>query len=78
MADPRFFERAGPHSLAALAELTGARLTDAAGGGRLIEDVAPLETAGPTDVTFLDNRKYTDAFMKSRAGAVFPLTYFRK
>jgi UDP-3-O-[3-hydroxymyristoyl] glucosamine N-acyltransferase len=71
MADPRFFRRAGPHSLDALAALTGARLADPTSGVRLIEDVAPLETASPADVTFLDNRKYTDAFMASRAGAAF-------
>jgi len=71
MADPRFFQRAGPHSLKALAALSGAHLDDAADGARLVEDVAPLETAGPADVTFLNNRKYTDAFIKSRAGAAF-------
>ena len=71
MADPRFFQRAGPQSLEALAALSGARLAVAADAGRMIEDVAPLETAGPVDVTFLDNRKYTHAFMKSRAGAAF-------
>ena len=71
MADSRFFDRAGPHSLAALAELSGARLRDPADGGRLIADVAPLETAGPDEVTFLDNRKYTEAFARSRAGAAF-------
>jgi UDP-3-O-[3-hydroxymyristoyl] glucosamine N-acyltransferase len=71
MADPRFFARAGPHSLAALAELSGARLRDPADGGRLIADVAPLETAGPDDITFLDNRKYIEAFTRSRAGAAF-------
>jgi UDP-3-O-[3-hydroxymyristoyl] glucosamine N-acyltransferase len=71
MADPRFFDRAGPHSLAMLAELSGARLLDEAAGSRLFRDVAPLETAGPEDVTFLDNRKYLDAFAGSRAGAAF-------
>jgi len=71
MADSRFFDRAGPHTLAALAELSGARLLDPADRARLIGDVAPLETAGPDDVTFLDNRKYTDAFTRSRAGAAF-------
>jgi UDP-3-O-[3-hydroxymyristoyl] glucosamine N-acyltransferase len=71
MADPRFFQRAGPHTLDALATLSGARLADPADGGRLIEDVAPLETAGRADVTFLDNRKYTEAFEKSCAGAAF-------
>jgi UDP-3-O-[3-hydroxymyristoyl] glucosamine N-acyltransferase len=71
MADSRFFQRAGPHSLDALAALTEARLGVDGMGDRLIEDVAPVEIAGPGDVTFLDNRKYTDAFMKSRAGAAF-------
>lgn len=71
MADSRFFRRAGPHSLDALAALTGARLGTEGPGDRLIEDVAPVETAGPGDVTFLDNRKYTDAFMRSGAGAAF-------
>lgn len=71
MADPRFFERAGPHSLAALAALSGASVRDPSIGERLFHDVAPLETAGQGDVTFLDNRKYLDAFTRSRAGAAF-------
>ncbi|HWB47677.1 MAG TPA: UDP-3-O-(3-hydroxymyristoyl)glucosamine N-acyltransferase [Stellaceae bacterium] len=71
MADPRFFQRTGPLSLEALAALSGAQLASDADAQQLIEDVAPLETAGPTDVTFLDNRKYIDAFAKSRAGAAF-------
>jgi len=71
MADSRFFQRAGPHSLDALAALSGARLAAGADGRRLVEDVAPLETAGPADVTFLDNRKYTDVFVTSQAGAAF-------
>ena len=71
MADPRFFERAGPFTLNDLASLSGARLQDPAAGSRLMADVAPLETAGPDEVTFLDNRKYADAFAASRAGAAF-------
>ena len=71
MADSRFFDRAGPHTVAAIADLSGARLLDPADAGRLVRDVAPLETAGPDDLTFLDNRKYADAFTRSRAGAAF-------
>ena len=71
MPDPRFFDRAGPFSLEALAGLSGARLHDRAYAGKLIRDVAPLESAGPEDVTFLDNRKYAEAFSRSRAGAAF-------
>ncbi len=58
MADPRFFDRAGPFSLSALAALSGATLVDEAAGERVMVDVSPLETAGPDEVTFLDNRKY--------------------
>jgi UDP-3-O-[3-hydroxymyristoyl] glucosamine N-acyltransferase len=71
MADPRFFERAGPFTLAVLAQLSGARLLQPEEKGREYSDVAPLETAGPEDVSFLENRRYLDAFLHSRAGAVF-------
>src|SRR5438874_6147300 len=71
MADRRFFDRAGPFSLDALCALSRARLVEAEDGGRLFSDVAPLETAGPQDVSFLENRKYIEAFASSRAGAVF-------
>jgi UDP-3-O-[3-hydroxymyristoyl] glucosamine N-acyltransferase len=71
MADPRFFDRAGPFTLAALAELSGARLLRPEKADRRVSDVAPLETAGPEEVSFLENRKYIEAFMRSRAGAVF-------
>jgi UDP-3-O-[3-hydroxymyristoyl] glucosamine N-acyltransferase len=71
MADPRFFVRAGPFSLESLAELSGARLADPARAARLVADVAPLESAGPEELTFLDNPKYIEAFSRSRAGAAF-------
>lgn len=69
MADPRFFTRGGPFTLDELATLSGATLRDPADGARPICDVAPLESAGPTDLTFLDNRKYVEAFARSNAGA---------
>src|ERR1700730_12626424 len=70
MADPRFFSRAGPFTLSALAELSGARLLRPDEGGRLLYDVSPLETAGPEEGSFLENRKYVEAFVQSSAGAV--------
>jgi UDP-3-O-[3-hydroxymyristoyl] glucosamine N-acyltransferase len=69
MADPRFFDRAGPFTLAALAQLCGARLVRPEEGGRVLRDVAPLETAGADDLTFLDNPRYREAFARCRAGA---------
>lgn len=69
MADPRFFERKGPHSLSALATLSGADLADPESAGMLIEDVGPLEDAGPSVLSFLDNIRYKDSFRATRAGA---------
>jgi UDP-3-O-[3-hydroxymyristoyl] glucosamine N-acyltransferase len=71
MADPRFFDRAGPFTLESLAALSGARLLHPQDGARLFRDVGPLEAAGPEDVSFLENRKYLQMFVRSRAGAAF-------
>lgn len=68
MADPRFFPQAGPFTLARLAEIAQARIGRGE-PGQIVRDVATLETAGPDDVSFLDNRRYIDAFTGSRAGA---------
>ena len=69
MADPRFHHCAGPFSLAVLAEAGGARLAEGGDPRRAMRDVAPLERAGPDDVSFLDNPKYRAAFAASAAGA---------
>ncbi|MDR3536156.1 MAG: UDP-3-O-(3-hydroxymyristoyl)glucosamine N-acyltransferase [Acetobacteraceae bacterium] len=65
--DPRFFQRCGPFSLAAVVEAADGE----APPHRLIfHGVAPLQTAQATDVSFLDNRKYADAMAATAAGAV--------
>ncbi|WP_142847014.1 UDP-3-O-(3-hydroxymyristoyl)glucosamine N-acyltransferase [Telmatospirillum sp. J64-1] len=69
MADPRFFAVAGPFTLGRLAELAGAELAPGADASALYRDVAPLDVAGPEEVSFFDNRRYLDAFTSSRAGA---------
>jgi UDP-3-O-[3-hydroxymyristoyl] glucosamine N-acyltransferase len=63
----RFFRRSGPYPLAVVA--------GAAGGiaeklELLLEGVAPLQSAGPNDVSFLDNRRYSSALDQTLAGAV--------
>ena len=65
--DPRFFERSGPHSLAAVADAAQA---EAPPRRLMLSGVAPLQTAEPGEVSFLDNRKYLPALEKTRAGAV--------
>src|SRR5579864_9455818 len=71
MPDPRFFTVAAPLTLKALAERAGARIPAGADAERVMRDVAPLETAGPNDVSFFDNKKYLRAFQNTRAGAAF-------
>ena len=71
MQHPGFFDRAGPFPLAELAEFAGAELASGADGSRRIEDARPLEQAGPTHVTFLDNRKYVPKLRTTSAAACF-------
>ena len=71
VADSRFFAAAGPFALAAIAERTGGSFAPCHDGSRLFGDVAPLERAGPDHVSFLDNRRYLQAYSNSRAGACF-------
>ncbi|MEX0695816.1 MAG: UDP-3-O-(3-hydroxymyristoyl)glucosamine N-acyltransferase [Rhodospirillales bacterium] len=69
MADSRFFTNAGPFSLVMIAETVGVECARTDDPQRTFRDVMPLNVAGPDDVSFLDNRKYTDQFKVSRAGA---------
>src|ERR1700722_12080846 len=71
MADPRFFAVAGPFTLSELAELTGSEIAGAADRRLVLRDVAPIDSAGPDCIAFLDNRKYADTFARSKAGAAF-------
>ena len=69
MADPRFFSKAGPFTLGELAEIAQAEIGGDSDTKAVFTDVAALETAGPGDVSFLDNKLYVDRFVESRAGA---------
>jgi len=67
VGDPRFFQRSGPHSLAVVAAAVGA---EAPSQSLILHGVAPLQTATPAEVSFLDNRKYLEALAATKAGAV--------
>lgn len=69
MADARFYTTSGPLTLSQIAEIAGATIGGAADPARAFTDVGALETAGPGEVSFLDNRKYIAALASSRAGA---------
>ncbi len=69
MADPRFFTVAGPFSLDQLAEICGAEIGGGADPAATFTEVAPLDRAGPGQVSFLDNKRYVGQFRASAAGA---------
>ena len=71
MADPRFFERAGPFTLAELSAMCGAEIARGEGGSSF-DDVAPLQTAGASEISFLENKLYVGALSESHAGAYLP------
>ena len=56
-------------TVAEIAALTHAKLRDGDPADRRIGNIAPLDSAGPFDISFLDNSKYLDAFANTRAGA---------
>ena len=68
MADPRFFERAGPFTLAELSALSGAEIARGQADASFT-DVAPLQSAGASEISFLENKLYVSAFEASDAGA---------
>ena len=75
MVDNRFFSKATPISLADIARRTASTLK-AADTTMLIHSVAPLDTAGIGDISFLDNTKYLDSFARSKASACFVRSKF--
>jgi UDP-3-O-[3-hydroxymyristoyl] glucosamine N-acyltransferase len=70
MSEPDFFPRASAVSLREIAEIASQPLPDGADAERLIASAAALETAGPDDVSYMDNPKYTDALTTTAAGVL--------
>ena len=54
MGDARFFTRSGPH---ALADIASAAVGTAPAVKKMFAGVAPLQSAGQDEVSFLDNER---------------------
>jgi UDP-3-O-[3-hydroxymyristoyl] glucosamine N-acyltransferase len=76
MEHPGFFQRAGPFALATVAEAVSAQPAEGADPGIDIKDVRPLDSAGPGDLSFLDNPKYLPLFAKTAASACLVASKF--
>ena len=66
---PDFVEPSCELTTGEIAALTRAKLRDGDPPDRRICNIAPLDTAGPADISFLDNPKYLDELADSRAPA---------
>ncbi len=75
MPDSRFFNRSGPFTLGEIASVSGAELYKG-DSGRIIQDLAPLDQAGPESISFFDNIRYRESFMSSKAAACFVAARF--
>jgi UDP-3-O-[3-hydroxymyristoyl] glucosamine N-acyltransferase len=68
MNEPVFQRHTRGLTLAEIAALTGAELSDAA-AARSISNIASLDRAAPSDLTFLDNARFADTAAETHAGA---------
>jgi UDP-3-O-[3-hydroxymyristoyl] glucosamine N-acyltransferase len=69
MAQPTFFQKPSPTTLADVAALAKATLADPSRGGQQVRGLASLDEAGPRHLTFFDNLKYADQLAATKAGA---------
>ncbi|HLH86820.1 MAG TPA: UDP-3-O-(3-hydroxymyristoyl)glucosamine N-acyltransferase [Xanthobacteraceae bacterium] len=69
MNEPLFFKPARALTVGEIATLTGAEARAAADLARPIGDIAPLDRAGPADITFFDKRGSAADLATTRAGA---------
>ncbi|KQP61275.1 UDP-3-O-(3-hydroxymyristoyl)glucosamine N-acyltransferase [Methylobacterium sp. Leaf108] len=68
MTDPIFFRTRTTLSLGAIAGACGVGVPDGADAEAAFAGAAPLESAGPGDVAYMDNARYIDALAATRAG----------
>jgi UDP-3-O-[3-hydroxymyristoyl] glucosamine N-acyltransferase len=68
MSDPQFFPIATSLSFGEVAAISGVSLPDEVDPARLVTGAAALEAAGPGDIAYMDNPKYTDALAGTSAG----------
>jgi UDP-3-O-[3-hydroxymyristoyl] glucosamine N-acyltransferase len=70
MTDDRFYERAGPFTLAEIASRIGAEMGKGDPAGLMLRDVASLEGAEAGDISLFSDAKYANAFAVTKASVV--------
>lgn len=70
MTDPVFFRPVRGIALQEVAALAGVPLPEGVDPSRIILGVAPLESAGPDELSYMDNARYVAQLGATRAGVV--------
>ncbi|HEY4774770.1 MAG TPA: UDP-3-O-(3-hydroxymyristoyl)glucosamine N-acyltransferase [Xanthobacteraceae bacterium] len=78
MTEPLLTFKASPLTVGEIAALTGATPARSARLDLVITNIAALDRAGPTDLTFLDNVKYAGQIEDTRAGACLTSARFEQ
>lgn len=68
MSDTQFFKPATGITFAEVAAAAGIALPEQADPARTVTGAAPLESAGPSDLAYMDNARYGEALAQTRAG----------
>lgn len=76
MSGPQFYGRPKAMTVGEIATLTGASPSEGADLAKPISNVAPVDLAGPDDLSFVDNARYADALSATRAGALLTTERF--
>ncbi len=71
MSEPLFLRHSRGLTLDEIAALAGASLVTPAPHARRIDNIGPLDRAGPSDLCFLESNFFADAAAKTHAGACF-------
>lgn len=71
MSEPDFYPKPTPLSLGEVVALTGVRLGEGADPAKTVSGAAPLEAAGPEDLTFVTGPKYLAELQATRAAGCF-------
>jgi UDP-3-O-[3-hydroxymyristoyl] glucosamine N-acyltransferase len=78
MTEPLFFKPKAGTTVGQIAEITGATPRGPVDVNRVIRALAPVDRAGPHDLAFFDNVKYTSGLRVSHAGACLISERFAK
>jgi UDP-3-O-[3-hydroxymyristoyl] glucosamine N-acyltransferase len=70
MTEPVFFRAQGILTAGEIAALVGASATDTVDPGKGVCGIAPLDQAGPQDLSFLENPHYISLLASTRAGLI--------